>query len=199
MPDNLTNWTELRGFLSEKGDFHQALLHSNPRVVHRREVETRFTSLIFANMRLANLVPTSQRWVIVRDPVVCVNKQTGHNDIMTMMEIGAQLGSCGFVSEEGEWSFIPTALGFDIHQFVRKNSHSRKTWAMCILQCPGLTFLKMIDLKSSNIIWICCTAYRYLETIHMRSIDTDLFCVQLYVKIHVLCVYGKNFQSYRRT
>ena len=33
-------------------------------VVHQREVGTRFASLIFANMRLVNLVPTS-RWCVV--------------------------------------------------------------------------------------------------------------------------------------
>ena len=32
-----------------------------PPDLHRREVGTRFASLIFANMRLANLVPTSRR------------------------------------------------------------------------------------------------------------------------------------------
>ena len=33
------------------------------RVNYQREVGTRFASLIFANMRLANLVPTSRCWV----------------------------------------------------------------------------------------------------------------------------------------
>ena len=64
----------------------------------------------------------------------------------------------------------------------------------------GLNLLKMIDLKPSNIIWTSYTAYRQLETIHMRSKDTNFFlCVQLYVKIHTFCVPGRNFQLHKRT
>ena len=81
------------------------------------------------------------------------------------------------------YSIIAPAAGF----IVKHTDQSfQENLSHLFFSVSVLYLLKMIDLKTSNIIWICYTVYRQLETSHMRSIDTNLFllCEQLYVKFH---------------
>ena len=102
----------------------------------------------------------------------------------------------GFKAVKGVWDMV-----CDWHRMGCSVIAFQENLSQLYCSVSGLNLLKMIDLKPSNIMWICYTAYRQIETRHTRSIDTKLFffasnCMS---KFTPFCLFCTNFQSYRRT
>ena len=88
-----TSWSscDYTVMLTKQRDWVSGVRELNTSVPYRREVGTRFASLIFANMRLANLVPTSRRWVTairLLSPVPAPHAPVWSDQFRLLLEVG---------------------------------------------------------------------------------------------------------------